>query len=162
MSVDQLLAKALSTSSEDEAISCLRMARKKNNGKTTNVNIKGDTAHKSGTYNGQSAEYWYVKARGYYNELKRAVDAAEAFQYRARRFEQRLDEARSNLGMFRALTIVFGVMLIIMMITFAGTRHRDVEKETTLPVRAQLAIIEAITNVPVVKAPITAYNNLVK
>lgn len=47
--IEQLIAKALSTSSEEEAISCLRMARKQGNSTTTEVN----------TYNGKTARYWY-------------------------------------------------------------------------------------------------------
>lgn len=41
MTVDALIAKAMSTSSEEEAIACLRKARKKNGGAT--VEYKGST-----------------------------------------------------------------------------------------------------------------------
>lgn len=60
-STNQLLLKALSTDSEDEAISCLRMARKR--GKTAELNSTSE-------YNGKSAEYWYNKAQHYYTEVK--------------------------------------------------------------------------------------------
>ena len=51
--VNQLLAKAMSTASEDEAIACLRMARK-----------KGKTADPVDT---KDAEYWKNKAKEYYD-----------------------------------------------------------------------------------------------
>lgn len=71
--IDQLLAKALSTSSEEEAMSCLRMARKKNAGKTTNVNVEGAgfPSKSTGEYNGRSAKYWYDKALGLYHTNQR-------------------------------------------------------------------------------------------
>lgn len=50
--IDQLIAKALSTDSEDEAIACLRMARRQ--GKST-------TKKDQGIYAGQSAKYWYER-----------------------------------------------------------------------------------------------------
>lgn len=54
--IDQLLAKALSTSSEEEAIACLRMARKK--GSTHTATSKPKTAHDSSTYSGHTAKEW--------------------------------------------------------------------------------------------------------
>ena len=62
--VDQLLAKALSTTSEDEAVACLRMARKKG-GKLSG----GDES--TSEYNGHSAQYWYDKAFALYTESKK-------------------------------------------------------------------------------------------
>lgn len=53
--VDQLLKKALSTSSEDEAIACLRMARKRSTEKP-----------ESTTSTSKDAEYWKSKAREYH------------------------------------------------------------------------------------------------
>lgn len=61
--VNQLLAKAMSTSSDDEAYACLKMARKKSN--TLELNSS------SAEYNGQSAKYWYDKAVSYYNVAKK-------------------------------------------------------------------------------------------
>lgn len=60
--VNQLLSKAMSTTSEEEAMSCLRMARKKS--KT----FEGSTT--SNDYNGRDAKYWYEKAELYYNKAK--------------------------------------------------------------------------------------------
>jgi hypothetical protein len=65
--VNQLLAKAMSTSSEDEAIACLRMARKKGN--TLDLSVK------AAEYNGHTAEYWYEKARTYYNVAKKKQES---------------------------------------------------------------------------------------
>lgn len=53
----------MSTSSDDEAFACLKMARKKSN--TLELNSG------SGEYNGQSAKYWYDKAVSYYNVAKK-------------------------------------------------------------------------------------------
>lgn len=62
--VNQLLAKAMSTSSDDEALACLKMARKKGN----------SLELVSTEYNGQSAKYWYDKAVSYYNVAKKKQD----------------------------------------------------------------------------------------
>ena len=51
MSINQLLAKALSTTSEDEAMTCLRMARKRG-GKLEDSSAPAE-------YNGHDAKYWY-------------------------------------------------------------------------------------------------------
>ena len=64
--VNQLLAKAMSTSSDDEALACLKMARKKGNSLELN----------SVEYNGQTAQYWYDKAVSYYNVAKKKQDQA--------------------------------------------------------------------------------------
>lgn len=63
--INQLLAKALSTTSEEEAMSCLRMARK-----------KGGRLEDSGSsdYNGHGAKYWYDKAATYYAKVKENAD----------------------------------------------------------------------------------------
>lgn len=63
MSINQLLAKALSTTSEEEAMSCLRMARKK--GKTLDNAVANE-------YNGHGPKYWYDKANQYYQLAKDA------------------------------------------------------------------------------------------
>ncbi len=54
--VEQLLAKAMSTTSEDEAIACLRMARKRNLGTAASTEY--------------SADYWKQKAEQYYKIAK--------------------------------------------------------------------------------------------
>lgn len=54
--IDKLIAKALSTDSEDEAISCLRMARKQ--GKSLNQDPSGELS----MYAGKSAKHWYDSA----------------------------------------------------------------------------------------------------
>lgn len=78
MSVDQLIAKALSTSSEDEAIACLRMARKKGGKIITTSSVQ--------TLNGQDINTWARTAKYYHNlavqherkarELKVKLDAS--------------------------------------------------------------------------------------
>jgi hypothetical protein len=70
---NQLIAKAMSTTSEDEAIACLRMARKKG-GKVTQ---SFDTKVEEVTYNGHTAKYWYEKALAYYNYHKQNANSAD-------------------------------------------------------------------------------------
>ena len=64
--INQLLAKALSTTSEDEAMACLRMARKKG-GRLEDSSVPSE-------YNGHSAKYWYDKAYKWYHEAKKLSD----------------------------------------------------------------------------------------
>lgn len=66
MSINQLLSKALSTTSEEEAMACLRMARKKGG--------RLDDSSASSEYNGHDAKYWYEKAYKWYVEAKKYSD----------------------------------------------------------------------------------------
>jgi hypothetical protein len=77
MSVNQLLAKAMSTSSEEEALACLRMARKK--GKTFEAVGSGD-------YNGHDAKYWYEKAASFYQKAKEHNELADTVKTYARMY----------------------------------------------------------------------------
>lgn len=70
---DQLIAKAMSTTSEDEAIACLRMARKKGGNVTQSFGQKSEEV----TYNGHTAKYWYEKALAYYNYHKQNANSAD-------------------------------------------------------------------------------------
>ena len=58
--VNQLLEKAISTSSEEEAVSCLRMARKHHKGGSVSVSANS-------TSDGKSAQYWKEQAHRYFN-----------------------------------------------------------------------------------------------
>ena len=73
--VNQLLMKAMSTTSEEEAMSCLRMARKKSNSFDS-------IASTSSEYNGHGAKYWYEKAVLYYNRAKEDSNRLTAEQER--------------------------------------------------------------------------------
>ncbi len=73
--VNQLLMKAMSTTSEEEAMSCLRMARKKGNSFDS-------VASTSSEYNGHGAKYWYEKAVLYYNRAKEDSNRLTAEQER--------------------------------------------------------------------------------
>jgi hypothetical protein len=73
--VNQLLMKAMSTTSEEEAMSCLRMARKKGNSFDS-------VASTSSEYNGHGAKYWYDKAALYYNRAKEDSNRLTAEQER--------------------------------------------------------------------------------
>lgn len=63
MDVNQILAKAMSTSSEEEAIACLRMARK-----------RGGQIAQTDAYNQHGAKHWYEKAREYYTIAKQVQE----------------------------------------------------------------------------------------
>jgi hypothetical protein len=67
--------KAMSTTSEEEAMSCLRMARKKSNSFDS-------IASTSSEYNGHGAKYWYEKAVLYYNRAKEDSNRLTAEQER--------------------------------------------------------------------------------
>lgn len=58
--VNQLLEKAISTSSEEEAVSCLRMARKHHKGGSVSVSANSAS-------DGKSAQYWKEQAHRYFN-----------------------------------------------------------------------------------------------
>lgn len=58
--VNQLLEKAISTSSEEEAVSCLRMARKHHKGEDVSVSSNN-------TSDGKSTQYWKKQAHKYFN-----------------------------------------------------------------------------------------------
>lgn len=73
--VNQLLMKAMSTTSEEEAMSCLRMARRKSNSFDS-------VASTSSEYNGHGAKYWYDKAVLYYNRAKEDSNRLTAEQER--------------------------------------------------------------------------------
>jgi TPR repeat protein len=76
--INQLLSKAMSTTSEEEAMSCLRMARKK--GKTFDSDIT------SSDYNGHGAKYWYEKAALYYDKAKEKNDGLIAVAAQQKHF----------------------------------------------------------------------------
>lgn len=67
--INQLLAKALSTTSEDEAMACLLMARKKG-GRLENSSVPAE-------HNGHDAKYWYEKAAVYYTKAKEKSEAQQ-------------------------------------------------------------------------------------
>lgn len=87
--INQLLAKALSTTSEDEAVSCLRMARKK--GKTLDTEVGGD-------YNGHDAKYWYEKAASFYKALKETGDNLEEAKTYRRMYHAEILTAMNQRG----------------------------------------------------------------
>lgn len=113
--VNQLLAKALSTDSEEEAISCLRMARKKN----------GDTSVQTDT---QNDDYWKSKAKYYYNLAvdwqklaRRANEATEISQYNYQelvRQKRKIQNERDQLeaSLFNYKLLFFGLAAV-----FIGT-----------------------------------------
>lgn len=123
--INQLLAKALSTTSEDEAMACLRMARKKGG-----CLEDSDTAVE---YNGHSAAYWYAKAGHYYNIAKLHNAQAKDYQalvkaydievgvnakYRNQIRRLKEDVRKANLGNWWKIPII-GIQVFIILVLIA-------------------------------------------
>lgn len=115
MDVNQILAKAMSTSSEEEAIACLRMARKRG----------GQIEGQVDTYNQHGAKHWYQKAHEYHKIAKERTE--EIKQYYAMYARER-DKARELENEVRLLKAKLGklndkwdyVIPIIGALTMAG------------------------------------------
>lgn len=120
MSVNQILAKALSTSSEEEAIACLRMARKKG----------GMVEGQEDTYNHHTAKHWYQKAYDYHKIAKERTEEVKDYyamyareRDKARELEKDVEFLKTKLENIKgkldyvipaigALTMVFVSILI--------------------------------------------------
>ena len=131
MSINQLLAKALSTTSEDEAMACLRMARKKGGQLNDSPNS---------VYNGHDAKYWYDKAYKWYHEAKKYSDGLPYDQQkhlfrmyeserndaiRLRREKHTLEDEIRKLksqpkGEWKVPVIIVQGMIILMLAAFIG------------------------------------------
>lgn len=130
--INQLLAKALSTTSEDEAMACLRMARKKG-GRLEDSSAPAE-------YNGHDARYWYDKAALYYTKAKEKSDGLthEQQKHLFRMYESERDDAiklrreRRTLeeeirklksqpkGEWKVPVIIVQGMIILMLAAFIG------------------------------------------
>lgn len=99
--VEQLLSKAMSTSSEDEAISCLVMARKK----SSSFN---KIEAKDNLYKGGSAEYWHNKTYEYYGYAQKYKSEYESSR-------KSLIEVRSKLAFHKYFTmpVIIGMSFIL-------------------------------------------------
>jgi hypothetical protein len=109
---DQLIAKALSTTSEDEAIACLRMARKHNTGGTTT-----QVANSNNTDWEEAARKYHKLAYKLQEDLKLAniqlrfyVDASIRHELDAK-FAKRKAEIVSNDMKNR---MVYGVVVLVL------------------------------------------------
>ena len=117
---NQLIAKAISTTSDDEALACLRMAKK----------IGGETQSSVGEYNGKTAEYWYDKAKKLYDNNKsyetsyekvvkagyRLSTERDVLQKQVREQASTISKQRTTIIMLAAISITaiaFGVSQII-------------------------------------------------
>ena len=114
MSVNQLIAKALSTESEDEAIACLRMARRRGDKVTS-------TAVDPVTIEGRTIQQWRdlcysfnasLKVRS--EDLKRARDCNTILAARVKRLEQ----SKNNSPLLH-LVIACGSMITIVLLALA-------------------------------------------
>lgn len=113
--VNQLLAKALSTTSEEEAIACLRMARKKNGGATVQADNRDDAYWKN------KAEYYYNLAIDWQRLARRACEEIESSQRnyqemvkQKRKYKNERDQLETSLFNYKLL--FFGLAAI-----FVGT-----------------------------------------
>lgn len=117
---NQLIAKAISTTSDDEALSCLRMAKK----------IGGEIQSSVGEYNGKTAEYWYDKAKKLYDNNKsyetsyekvvkagyRLSTERDVLQKQVKEQASTINKQRTKIIMLAAISIsaiAFGVSQII-------------------------------------------------
>jgi len=131
MSVDQLIAKAMSTPQEPEAISCFLMARKRSTktwtGSGTGSN-KITTDPTMYNYQGHDAEYWFVKGQKAYRnnmslekqktilikEVIKAEGMADYYKEKRKKLivEKRAQKERFQLYMFGAIVISAASILI--------------------------------------------------
>ena len=114
--VNQLLSKAMSTTSEDEAIACLRMARKKAGGKFTRLDETPNT-------DAASIKHWERQAKEYYNlwysvkdQHRRAVEYINTIR------EER-NYAIKLQRIFIAASVVLGVSLIVAILYIANIEY---------------------------------------
>lgn len=108
--VDKLLAKALSTDSEDEAIACLRMARKQ--GKPSNQESSDDST----TYAGKSAKHWYDSAvflgKEYKNLKLKCKRIIEVQEQRVQFLEEKIVRLYAAIPLSIAITAVITYLLL--------------------------------------------------
>jgi hypothetical protein len=92
MDVNQILAKAMSTSSEEEAIACLRMARKRG----------GQISGQADTHNQHGAKHWYEKARDYYTIAKKRTEEVEEYYRMYTRERDKKCELETEVRLLKA------------------------------------------------------------
>lgn len=102
-SANQLIAKALSTTSEDEAIACLRMARKRG------ARMVGDTSTKASSHSQYDIEKLKQACRSWEGLYKMAD--YDRMQWRGRYYDTRkeLDKSQARLT---AMIILFSLSFI--------------------------------------------------
>jgi nitrogen fixation/metabolism regulation signal transduction histidine kinase len=121
--VNQLLEKALSTQSEEEAISCLRLARKRHTGEA--VDVRSSAAEQSKElYWREQAEKYFRIAQGY--DKQAAVGRRLAAEYldkymeeskRSQKLHSENSVLRLNVNLWRGLSaVLFGLMIVAALI----------------------------------------------
>ena len=113
---NQLIAKAISTTSDDEALACIRMAKK----------IGGEVQASVGEYNGKTAEYWYDKAKKLYDNNKSYESSYEKVVRAGYRLSSERDvlqkqvmEQASTIGKQRAKIIMLSGIAMTALMLFA-------------------------------------------
>lgn len=121
--VNQLLEKALSTQSEEEAISCLRLARKRHTGEA--VSVKPTVAEQSKElYWREQAEKYFLMAQGYDKQatISRRLAAEYIDKYldeskRSQKLHSENSGLRINVNLWRGLSaVLFGLMIVAVFI----------------------------------------------
>lgn len=97
--VNQLLEKALSTSSEDEAISCLRLARKRHTGETVSVSPDSST----NTTKVSDGINWKIEAHKYYDIAIERDRLLSESRKRADYFMKEMTQAQIDRNMYHTL-----------------------------------------------------------
>lgn len=118
--MNQLLSKALSTNSEEEAMACLRMARKKANGQTVNLGGSNKT---------ETNKDWKDLANKYCRIAKERDAKMNKYHASALYYRSEMREARAQLAALKNKktklpfglqkeTLFLAIMAAIMVLTF--------------------------------------------
>ena len=151
--VDQLLSKAMSTSSEEEAMSCLRMARKKG------TSYEGSTPASS-TYNGHTAEHWYDKAAKYYADAKAKQDYSvrvyKAYQEMCDKYTESLRQIialkrnvselqkKNSKPKWYHFVMVFQAVLILLLVASNGVHSTNDVVVSTISAKGNQNVVESV------------------
>ena len=112
MSVEQLIAKALSTTSEDEAIACLRMARKRG-GKLESATQKDLVDGKNAEYWHKIAVHWYKKYKEDANNTLDAIHNNTRLRSKIRELEGKLENSKILNYLILPIVFIFVAFIII-------------------------------------------------
>lgn len=120
--VEQLIKKALSTTSDDEAVACLNQARKRFKGETVDVNADKEASyeqlarkyHRAAYQHQQTAQHLRRELDYITNTLTRWIGMQEASAKRARDAERKL--AKEKTTSLTLKLVICGMILIAPML----------------------------------------------
>lgn len=120
--VEQLIKKALSTTSDDEAVACLKQARKRFKGETVDVDADKEAGyeqlarkyHRIAYQHQQTAQHLRRELDYMTNTLTRWIGMQEASAKRARDAERKLDKEKTTNIVLKLM--LFGTLPIMLML----------------------------------------------